>query len=216
MGEKSSFMGSALGKTEVFNSPSGSRQHQCVCGNCMADELSTGGFRRWHLKTQYRFLSGLRAGSAKVRRLPEALFGWLLSKDADGPVSKVRDVVVNKLLALSYNSGKVLFKFEIFVLEPRQLRLQERLLALHFKHCALNLDESSKQVRCCKRDLVSVTLGDQAFGNCLGAAQRCERNIHGLEHGCPSGGVFRVEEPAFSTGEGIHPKGATQKEVTHG
>lgn len=184
----------ALRAPKVLRRPSAAGEGQQVRLGCRADKFSAGVFLRARLKAEYRLLALVRAGSAKVRRVPESIFCWLSRHDVDRSVSKTGEFVVGKLLALSYNCGAALFKFEIFVLEPRQLILKKRLLALECKHCALCFDKTREKVCRGGCDLGCVTFGNQSFRDGLCACNGRDGELNFTEHGCPSCGM-RVEEP---------------------
>ena len=206
-----SWLRSVLRAPKVVQRPSATGEGQQMRLGGWADKFSTGVFLRARLKAEYRFLAFFGAASAQVRRMPESIFSWLLRHDIDRSVSKTGELVVGKLLALSYNSGAALFKFEIFVLEPRQIILKERLIALECKHCALCLNETREKVCSSGRDLGGVAFGNQSFRDGFGSCDGCDGELDFIEHGCPSDGSMRVEELAFSSG-----CGRPTKEAAHG
>ena len=205
----------ALRAPKVLRRPSAAGEGQQVRLGCRADKFSAGVFLRARLKAEYRLLALVRAGSAKVRLVPESIFCRLSRHDVDRSVSKTGEFVVGKLLALSYNCGAALFKFEIFVLEPRQLILKKRLLVLECEHCALCLDKTREKVCCGGCDLGCVTFGSQSFRDGLCACNGRDGELNFTEHGCPSCGM-RVEELAFSTGCGRPTTRGEAKEAAHG
>lgn len=196
---------SVLGASKIFQRPSSTRESQRVHCGCRADKLSTRRFRRCTLKTEYRLLALLGACSAKVRRVPEALFVWLSRKDVGGAVSQACEFVVGKFLSLFYNSGAALFKLEIFVLEPRQLVLQQRLACLQRENGSLSINELSEQVCGGQGNLAGVALCDKSFCKGLCATDGRDGELNFAEHGCPSDSSVRVEEPALSVGVGGPP-----------
>ena len=200
-----SWIRSAFRASKVVERPPAAREGQRVCFGGWADKLPAGVFRRAGLKAQYRLLASLGAGSAQIRRVPESVFSWLLSKDVDGPRRKTYGFVIGQLLALSYNLGKLLFKFEFFFLRPRQLILKERLLSLDVEHSALCLNEAGQKGCCGLSNFVGVALSDKSFGNGLCSGDGRDGHLNFIEHGCPSDGSVRVEEPALSVGAGGPP-----------
>lgn len=195
----------AFRASKVVERPPAAREGQRVCFGGRADKLPAGVFRRAGLKAQYRLLAALCAGCAQIRRVPESVFSWLLSKDIGGTGGKTYGFVVGQLLALSYNLGKLLFKFEFFFLRPRQLILKERLLSLDIEHSALRLNQAAQKGCCGVSDFVGIALSDKAFGDCLGSCDGRDGHLNLIEHGCPSDGSVRVEEPALSVGAGGPP-----------
>lgn len=205
MSAADSWIRSALRASKIFQRPPTSGEYQCVCSGGRADKPSARALRRGCLKAQDRLLAVVGAGSAQIRRVPESVFSWLLSKDVDGPGRKTYGFVIDQLLALSYNLGKLLFKFEFFFLRPRQLILKERLLALDGEHSALRLNEAGEKGCCGLSDFVGVALSDKAFGDGLCSGDGRDGHLNFIEHGCPSDGSVRVEEPALSVGAGGPP-----------
>lgn len=96
------------------------------------------GLRHWAarrmLNAQHRLLATLEAGSARVRRSPEAFFAWLQGAGARGPAGNFRERAANELMGPAYAVGKFFFKFEHFFLRPRLLVVEQRLRALENSH----------------------------------------------------------------------------------
>lgn len=187
---------------KIFQRPPASGECQCMCAGSRADKLSAKTLLCWRLKAECRFLALVGAGSTQIRRVPESIFSWLLRHDIDSSVSETGALIFGKLLARSYNCGAAFFKFEVFVLEPRQIILQQRLLELECEHCALCVNEACQQVGRGSGDLAGVAFGDQSLGDGFGASEGCDGHLNFAEHGCPSGGSVRVEELALSAGCG--------------
>lgn len=194
---------------DVAERPCASRQIQCVSRGGWADKAARC-LRRGLLKAEYGVLALAKAGSAQVRRVSGAIFVRALRVYEDASASEWSQFVANELMAPAYNLCIPFFKFEFFVLEPRQIVLKQRLAALEREHCGLGVNESSQKIGGGFGQLDGVPLCAKSFCNGLCARDGGNGHLNFTEHGQPQ----KVDR-ALSGGKGA-PEVTTAEEVSHG
>lgn len=192
---------------DVAERPCASRQIQCVSRGGWADKAARC-LRRGLLKAEYGVLALAKAGSAQVRRVSGAIFVRALRVYEDASASEWSQFVANELMAPAYNLCIPFFKFEFFVLEPRQIVLKRRLAALECEHRTLGLDEASQKAGGSFGKPDGVSFGSKPLCNGLCARDGSDGHLNFTEHGRPL-----VGGRALSGGEGAP---STTEEVSHG
>lgn len=189
---------------KVFWRPGTSGKRQRVSSDFGTNKLSPRCFHRRILKTQDRILAVAFAGWAQIWRPANAVRAWLWRIDHSA-ASDVSKFVALKLIGVLQRASKLQFKVAFLLLERRErvvLRLQRVLETEDGHPRASDLFEEAIDSL---RDLASVALSDKPFSDRLCPGKGRDGHSNFIEHGCPSDGSVRVEEPALSVGAGGPP-----------
>lgn len=192
---------------QVFKRPASRGQLQCVFCRDRAHKPAARIFLRAHLKVQRGALSFLEACGTQVGRMSHACFVFFCRVDNAMVVGNRGQFVIDVLLARSFNTFQAVGKFRIFFLQPRKLLVEKRLISLRIQQCRLRLNQLGVESSCQSHELERVSLGGKAIDDGLCTCDGRDGQLNFIEHGSPSDKSVRVEEPAFSCGEGFHPTG---------